>query len=138
MRAETSTHSANCAHDRRYYSDAALGPVLDMPVLVQRQVRSSWCQGRGHPCRDAEAVSHGAVQQTTEILQLQYIDKVFDDLVVQVQQVPRVQTVRRQSSSHSCSSVQLDTVVHMPVVVQRQMLMVQTSENVKVPQLQYS
>ena len=40
--------------------------------------------------------------------------------------------VKRQIS-HSCSSLQLHTVVHMPVVVQRQMLMVQTSENCESP-----
>ena len=61
------------------------------------------------------------VQKTIVILQLQFIDKVLDVPVVQVRQVPRVQSVRRQSRSHSCSSLQLDTVVHMPVVVQRQM-----------------
>ena len=61
------------------------------------------------------------VQKTIVILQLQFIDKVFDVSVVQVQKVPRVQSVRRQSRSHSCRSVQLDTVVHLPVAVQRQM-----------------
>ena len=35
------------------------------------------------------------VQQTTEILPLLFIDKVFDVSVVHVQQVPRVQLVRR-------------------------------------------
>ena len=40
-----------------------------------------------------------------EIFHLQFIDKVFDASVVQVQQVPRVQSVRRQSSSYSCSSL---------------------------------
>ena len=40
MRAETGTHSANRADDLRYSSGAALGLVLDMPVVVQRQVRS--------------------------------------------------------------------------------------------------
>ena len=50
-----------------------------------------------------------------------FIDKEFDVPVVQVLQV-RVQFVRRQSRSHSCSSVLcVDTVVHMPVAVQRQM-----------------
>ena len=33
--AVTCTHSANCADDRRVFSGAALGPVLDMPVVVQ-------------------------------------------------------------------------------------------------------
>ena len=46
------------------------------------------------------------VLKTIEILQLQFIDKVIDVSVVQVQQVPRVQSVRRQSRSHSCSSLQ--------------------------------
>ena len=34
MRAETRSHSANCADDRRESSGAALGPVLDMSVVV--------------------------------------------------------------------------------------------------------
>ena len=37
MRAETSTHSANCADDRRDSPGAAPGLVLDMPVIVQRR-----------------------------------------------------------------------------------------------------
>ena len=67
---ETGAHSANCAVLRRNYSDAALGLVLDMPVIVQRQVplrlsRSStslsWRRGS----------LLGPVLITTEILQLQ-------------------------------------------------------------------
>ena len=78
-------------------------------------------QGRRHPRRCAETSSHGlTVQQITEILLLQYIDKVFDDLVVQssrflgcsrgedgldptVAPRSRVQTWRRRSRSHSCN-----------------------------------
>ena len=36
------------------------------------------CQVRGHLCRGAEAVSLGPVQKTIDIVQLQFIDKVFD------------------------------------------------------------
>ena len=55
-------------------------------------------------CRGAEADSQGlAVQQTTDIPPLQFIDKVFDVTVGQVQQIPRVRSVRRQSRSHSCT-----------------------------------
>ena len=55
-------------------------PLLDMPVIVQRQVRSSCSQGRRHLCRGADAVSllFLTVQKTIVILQLQFIDKVFD------------------------------------------------------------
>ena len=53
--AETGTHSANCAADRRDSSGAALGPVLDMPV-VQRGAQFA-CQGRRHLCRGADADS---------------------------------------------------------------------------------
>ena len=78
-------------------------------------------QGRHHPRRCAETGSHGlTVQQTMEILLLQYIDKVFDDLVVHssrflgcsrgedgldptVAPCSRVQTWRRRSRSHSCN-----------------------------------
>ena len=44
-------------------------------------------QGRRLPCHGAEDVSLGLVQQTTEIHQLQFIDQVFDVLVVQFQQI---------------------------------------------------
>ena len=57
MCAETSTRSASYAVFRRDSSGAALGLVLDMPVVV---------------------VPLGPVQKTIEILQLQFIDKVFD------------------------------------------------------------
>ena len=77
MRAETSTHSANCAADRRDSSGAALGPVLDMLVTVQSGAQFA-CQDCRHLCRGAEAVSLGPCQKTLEILQLQFIDKVFD------------------------------------------------------------
>ena len=36
--AVTCTHSANCADDRRDFPGAALGPVFDMPVVVQRRM----------------------------------------------------------------------------------------------------
>ena len=37
--AVTCTHSANCADDRLDFPGAALGPVFDMPVVVQRHMR---------------------------------------------------------------------------------------------------
>ena len=115
------THSANCAGDRRDSSGAALALVLDMPVVVHRQVPTVV------KVVDISVVAQRpfplvlTVQKTIVILQLQFTDKVFDVRVVQVQQFLRVQSVRRQSRSHSCSSLQLDTVVHVPVVVRRQM-----------------
>ena len=49
---------------------------------------------------------------------MQFIDKESDAPVVRVQQV-WVQFARRQLGSHSCSSsFCVDTVVHIPVVVQ--------------------
>ena len=64
-----------------------------------RQCRKPcWCRscvrGRGHPCRGAAADSLGL---SIVILQLQSIDKVVDV------PVGRVQSVRRQPSSHSCT-----------------------------------
>ena len=66
--------------------------LLSLFVQVQQILRSCLCeasrdptvqlvvfvlgQGRRHPCRGAGAVSHGPF--STEILQLQYIDKVVD------------------------------------------------------------
>ena len=58
---------------------------FDMPVIVQRQERSLRGYVVGHLCRGAEAVSFGPVENTIEILQLQYIDKV-STFVVQVLQ----------------------------------------------------
>ena len=55
---ETGTHSANCAADRRDSSGAVLGPVLDMPVIVQRGAQFVF-QGRRHLRRGADADSHG-------------------------------------------------------------------------------
>ena len=57
--AATCTHGANCADDRRVSSVGTLGLVLDMPVVVHRQVPFHGCQGRRHLCRGAEAVSLG-------------------------------------------------------------------------------
>ena len=75
--AETGTHSANCAADRRDSSGAALGPVLDMPV-VQRGAQFA-CRGRRHLRRGADADSYGpSFRKNLEFLQLQYIDKVID------------------------------------------------------------
>ena len=68
-----------------------------------------------------------AVQRTIEVLKLQFIDKVFD-FWLQVQQV-RVKSVRRQSSSHSCSPLNMDTVVAIPVVCNDSCRVVQSAEN---------
>ena len=51
---------------------------VDMPVTVQRQVRSFFGMS-STPCRGADADSHGpSVQKIIEILHMQYIDKVID------------------------------------------------------------
>ena len=52
MHAATSTHSPNCAADRRDSSGAALGPVLDMLVIVQRR-----CGVRGVKVVDISVVA---------------------------------------------------------------------------------
>ena len=76
--AVTCTHSANCADDPRDFPGAALGPVIDMPVVVQRGAQIV-CPGRRHLCRGADADPFGpSVQKIIEILQLQFIDKVVD------------------------------------------------------------
>ena len=94
--AETGTHSANCAAGRPVSSGAALGPVLDVPVIVQRGAQFA-CRGRRHLCRGADADPFGpCVQKIMEILQLQYIDRVIG---LQCS----VQSWRRQPSSHSCA-----------------------------------
>ena len=78
--AETGTHSANCAADRRDSSGAVLGLVLDMPLLCNVGAQFA-CQGRRHLCRGADADSFGPSGESRkiiEILQLQSIDKVVD------------------------------------------------------------
>ena len=53
--------------------------------VPQLQLVDLFEPGRRHLCRGAEADSHGPVQETIEIFQLLYIDKVVDVLVVPVQ-----------------------------------------------------
>ena len=69
---------------------------------------------RRHLCRVAEANSHGPVQETIEILQLQYTDKVIDAVV----QVPfssaDVERTAELPQLHSYFC--LDKVVDTPVV----------------------
>ena len=103
---EMSTHSANCAADRRDSSGAVLGPVLDM-------------QGRRHLRRGADADSYGpSIQKNIEILQLQYIDKVID-VGFASRAVPRC--IRGGDSRAPTVAPTAWTVVAMPVVVQRQL-----------------
>ena len=97
---------------------ASVVKVVDIPVVTQAILMVS------------------VVLITIEILQLQFIDKVIDVSVVQVQHVLGC-SLWRQSRSHSCSSLIVDTVVHMPVVVQRQVPNgSDVQKTAKVPQLQ--
>ena len=79
---------------------------FDMPVIVQRQVRSL----------RVKVVDISAVAQRQFPLVLFRTPWRFrcSMSVVQVQQI-RVQSVRRQSSSHSCSPLSMDTVVAYPL-----------------------
>ena len=132
---ETGTHSANCAADRRVSSGAALGPVLDMPVILQRGAQFA-CRGRRHLCRGADADPFGpSVQKIIEILQLQYIDKVIDVGFAG----PAVPRCKRGGDSRAPTDAPLsmDTVVAMPVVVQRQLPWFRRQKTAQVPQLQY-
>ena len=86
MRAETCTHSANCADDRRYSPGAVLGPGVDMPVIVQRHMHNSRLS------RSSTSLSWRrgcplvlTVQKTIVIPLMQSIDKVVDIPVGQVQ-----------------------------------------------------
>ena len=55
--------------------------LLTCPLLCNARCTVHGRHGRRHPCCGAEVVSHGAVQLTTEILQLQSIDKVSMSLL---------------------------------------------------------
>ena len=118
MWAETGTHSANCAADRRVSSGAALGLVLDMPV-VQRGAQFA-CQGRRHLCRGADADPFiPSVQKIIESLQLQYIDNVID--------------VGFAGPAVFGAIVEETTVVAMLVVVQRQLPWFRRQKTAQVP-----
>ena len=86
MCAETGNRSANCAAVRRVSSGAVLGLVVGVPVIVQRHFTVV-------KVVDIPVVAQMqfplvlTVQKTIVILQLQFIDEVFDVSVVQVQQV---------------------------------------------------
>ena len=69
--------------------------------------------GRRHLCRGAETNSYGLVQETIEILQLQYTDKVIVVPVVPVQ-FPSAGVEKTAELPH-CSRRALDKVVDMPV-----------------------
>ena len=77
--------------DRRVSPGVALGPVIDMPVVVQCHMHRS-----GIKVVDISVVAQMQspmvliVQKTIEILSLQSIGKVVDVTVGQVQQIPRV------------------------------------------------
>ena len=100
-------------------------------------MHSSWLSSR-HLCRGADADSFGpSVQKIIEILQLRFIDKVVD-VCCAGPAVLWMQSWRRQPSSQSCSPLSMDTVVAMPVVVQRQLPGgSDVRKTAKVPQLQY-
>ena len=131
---ETGTHSANCAADRRVSSGAALGPVLDKPVIVQRGAQFVF-QGRRHLRRGADADSYGpSIQKNIEILQLQYIDKVID-VGFAGHAVPRC--IRGgDSRAPTVAPICMDCCCHARRCATTAAL-VQTSENCEVPQLQY-
>ena len=68
--------------------------VVDMPVVLQRQVRAAAVcrQGCQHPCRGAEADPYGSVcSEDHSDSPLQCVDKVVNVLVVRVVHVPQVQ-----------------------------------------------
>ena len=79
------------------------------------------------------------VQKNIEILQVQSIEKVVDVTVGQIQQIPRVLSVRRQPIPQLHSSFSfLDKVVDMPVVFNDKCPWVSVQKTAKVPQLQRS
>ena len=80
------------------------------------------------------------VLRTMDIRQWQFIDKVFDVSVVHVQQIPRVQSVKRQSCSHSCSSSYscLDNVVACPLCATTDAGWFEVQKTALVPELQCS
>ena len=122
--------NARCCDDR-CMDVQFLDPGLTWPLLCNARCTVSVVKVVDIP------VVTQAILMVSTVPQLQFIDKVIDVSVVQVQQVLG-SSLWRQSRSHSCSSLIVDTVVHMPVVVQRQVPnRSDVQETVKVPQLQY-
>ena len=77
---------------------------LTCPLLCSATCTVLGCHGRRRLRRGADAVSYGPdCSEYIEILQLQSIEKVVDVTVGQIQQIPRVLTVRRQPRLHSCT-----------------------------------
>ena len=104
--------------DRRNSPGAVLGPVVYMPVIVQRGAQFGLA-GRRHPCRGAHADSYGpSIQKVIEILLLQYIDKVID---VGCRSCSS-RCIRGGDSRAPTVAPIAWTVVAMPVIVQRQLL----------------
>ena len=68
---------------------------IDMPVVVHVKVVD-------YPVM-AQMTFSLVPSSDLEISQFQFIDQVFDVLVAQVQQFPRVQSVRNCPRSHSCT-----------------------------------
>ena len=124
--------------------------VLNFPVELRRRVlqtvqltaetllvagaQSRLSRSSSIPVVTQVVLMVSTVLNTTEFLQLQFIDRVIEVSVVQVQQV-LWGSLWGQSRSHSCSSSIADIVVRMPVVAQRQVPNgSDVQKTVKVPQ----
>ena len=119
--------------DRRNSPGAVLGPVVYMPVIVQRGAQFGLA-GRRHPCRGAHPNSYNpSIQKIIQILLLQYIDKVID---VGCRSCSS-RCIRGEDSRAPTVAPIAWTVVAMPVIVQRQLLWSRRLKTAKVPQLQY-
>ena len=94
------------------------------------------CQGRRHLCLGADADSCGpSVQKIIEIPQLQSFDKVVDACCACLA-VPRCSR-GGDSRAPTVAPFCMDTVVAMPVVVQRQLPWFRRQKTAQVPQFQY-
>ena len=100
---------------------------VDMPVTVQRQVRSLCDDVVGTPVVAQTQIP--MVRFTTEILHLQYIDKVID-VVVQVRS--SCAAVGNSRDPTVAARFFLDQVVDMPVVFNDRVLGVKVHKTVKV------
>ena len=85
-----------------------LDTMVDVPVAQVVQVVAFVVVQRRFPMVQT-------VLRTMVFLLLQSVDKVFDVSVVQVQQIPRVQSGRGQPRSHRCSRWSTDDVVACPL-----------------------
>ena len=132
------------ADDRRDFPGAALGPVFDMPVILQRHLTCTVleCQGRRHLRRGADAVSYGPDcsekhrDSPVAVHLIRWSTSLFGRCPADSSGAVCEKTaeISQLHSSYSC----LDKVVHTPAVCNDSCRWFSVQKTAKVPQLHCS